>query len=179
MRRSVLVVWLSALALLAAVMLPASAAAKNRVLAPPGNSGVNQYDESVPTAAGNQPTNTLHPGTRVPGGPGGGGGRGSAISPSTQRALDRQGAAGRAAAALALATAPGAAHRRPSGQTNGAGRAAGSAAPAGAGFSPVKSLIKAFTGSASGGLGPLLPILLVVSALGAMALAIIRRRRAT
>ena len=38
------------------------AEARNQTIAPPGNSGVSQYLESVPTASGSRPTNTIQPG---------------------------------------------------------------------------------------------------------------------
>ena len=144
------------------LVLPASALAKPRTIAPPGNSGVSQYQEDVPTAKGNRPTNTIVPG----GGSHGGGSSGGTISTSTLRALDKQGSAGRKAAALAEATAPGS---TPPAKSGGANTDPGS--------SPVSSVVKALTGSSSsGGLGPLLPIILIVSLLGAAALALLRRR---
>ena len=147
--------------------LPVSAVAKLRTIAPPGNSGVSQYQEDVPTAKGNRPTDTIVPG----GGSHGGGASGGTISTSTLRALDKQGSAGRKAAALAEATAPGSAPPAKSGGANTSGNS---------GSSPVTSVVKALTGSSSsGGLGPLLPIILAVSLLGAAALALLRRRRAT
>jgi hypothetical protein len=157
MRRTVI-----GLLVLVLLVLPASALAKLRTIAPPGNSGVSQYQEDVPTAKGNRPTDTIVPG----GGSHGGGSSGGTISTSTLRALDKQGSAGRKAAVLAEATAPGSARPAKSGGAN--------IAP---GSSPVSSVVKALTGSSSsGGLGPLLPIILIVSLLGAAALAILRRR---
>ena len=184
-----------AIALALALMLaaPASAEASNRTIAPPGNSGVGQYVETVPTAGGGRPTGTVHPvGGAVgrPGGPGGtssgGGGAargGSAITPSTQHALAKQGPAGVAAAALAEATAPQrprssarAGHRTSSFATGPASSA--SAASASEGSSPAASVVKALSGSTSGGgLGPLLPIVLIGSVLAAAVLALMRRRR--
>ena len=155
--------------LLLSLVLPASALATTKTIAPPGNSGVSQYQEDVPTAKGNRPSNTIVPS----GGTHGGGGSGGNVSSSTLRAFDKQGSAGRKAAALAEATAPTAPTRtRP---TNGTGVTQSS------GSSPVTSLVKALTGSSSngGGLGPLLPIILIASLLGAGALALMRRRRAT
>jgi hypothetical protein len=146
------------------LVLPASALAKLPTIAPPGNSGISQYQEDVPTAKGNQPTDTIVPG----GGSHGGGSSGGTISPSTLRALDRQGSAGRRAAALAEATAPGSVRSAKSGGANTSGNS---------GSSPVTSVVKALTGSSSnGGLGPLLPIILALSLLGAAVLALLRRR---
>jgi hypothetical protein len=176
-----------AIALVVALGVPASAQARVHTIAPPGNSGVGQYLETVPTAGGAQPSNTVHPvvgavsksgkppGAGATGGGVGatGGGSGSAgggaISPSTQRSLAAHGPAGAAAAALARATAPVPA-RRPDPEA--------SAAASGGGSSPAASVLKSLTGSTSGGgLGPLLPSLLVASVLGAAVLALLRRRR--
>lgn len=55
-------------AVLAMGVLAPIAHAKDRTIAPPGNSGVQQYVESVPTASGGRPTGTL----QGVGGPGGG-----------------------------------------------------------------------------------------------------------
>jgi hypothetical protein len=153
--------------LLVSLVLPASAFAAKHTVAPPGNSGVSQYQEDVPTAKGNQPSNTVGPG----GGSHGGGSTGGSLSPSTLRALDAQGSAGAKAAALAQATAPHIGH--PIGH-----RTVKTSGPSGS--SPVASVVKALTGSSnSGGMGPLLPIILVAALLGAAVLALARRRRAT
>ncbi len=86
--------------------------------------------------------------------------------------------------ALARATAPsggsgsGNAGRHGSGQSANGNATGAPITKTAAGFSPVSSLFKAFTGSSSGGLGAFLPIILVLSAVGALALAIFRRRRA-
>ena len=184
-----------AVAVLLAVLPAASARARVHTIAPPGNSGVNQYVESVPTAKGSQPTSTIHPqgggggSGRGPGAAGSGGtSSGAGVIPaSTARALSRLGTTGAAAAAFALATAPrrvGHRARPVAGTTNqAAGRTAssgGSAATSG-GSAPTSSVVKALTGSASGdtGLGVLLPVILVVSALAAAAMSIARRRRTT
>ncbi|HET6866131.1 MAG TPA: hypothetical protein VFH80_09415, partial [Solirubrobacteraceae bacterium] len=53
-----------------------------------------------------------------------------------------------------------------------------SSASTGGGSSPATSVLKSLTGSTSGGgLGPLLPSLLIASVLGAGVLALLRRRR--
>src|SRR5215216_5236743 len=82
---------------------------------PPGNSGIGQYQETVPGAGGNH----TPPGGGNSGG-GGGGGQ-DAISPATSQALASQGAAGTATANLANATAPGGAADGKGGGGNGAG----------------------------------------------------------
>jgi hypothetical protein len=149
-------------AVVGAVLLlaPASAGARTEKLAPPGNSAIGQYLEVVPTAGGGRPTGSVQSG----------GGSG-ALSPSTQRTFDRDGAAGRAAAALAKATAPSAAKR---------GKSAAGAG--GSGSSPLSTLLKSATGSTpGGGLGPWLPAILIVAAVGGGALAVGRAliRRST
>ena len=171
---------LAAVALLA-VSTPALAGAHGRTVAPPGNSAVNQYVESVPTANGSRPTDTIHPkstGAVVgSGGSGGSGGaNGSAIPTSTAHALVRQGSDGIAAEALASATAP--TTERPT-AGRGTPRAAGSVRLSdGQSGSPLSGVFAAFTGSAAqGGLGALLPVILILVALGSGALALWRRRR--
>lgn len=173
------------IALILAVGVPASAQARVHTIAPPGNSGVGQYLETLPTAGGGQPTNTVHPvggvggsgGPRRPGGTGGTGGTGgagsstgSAISPATARTLAHEGSTGSAAAALAQATAPN--------PVRGTSQRVTSAIATSSGSSPATSVFKTLTGSSSGGgLGPLLPLLLIGSLLGAAVLALVRRRR--
>ena len=179
------------LGILIILLIPAAAGARVRTVAPPGNSAVNQYVESVPTAGGGRPTGTIHAG-----GSAGSGGSGP-VAPSTQHALAQQGADGLAAAALARATAPAAgaspsnrASSTGSGGTSGAGthsipRAGGaglhpSTGSAGGGSSGVAAVLKTLTGSSShGGLGLLLPLILIVTAIGSGVFALRRRRAAT
>ena len=171
-----------AVAIVLALAAPASAEARVHTIAPPGNSSVGQYVETVPTAGGGQPTNTVHPtGGAVgrPGGPGGTprGGAGGPISASTQHALAEQGPAGVAAAALAEATAP-QISRSPSHARDTGPSSSVSAASTGGGSSPATSVFKAVSGSTGeGGLGPLRPALLIGSVLAAAGLALMRRRR--
>jgi hypothetical protein len=78
-----------------AVALPAAAAARPPVLlAPPGNSGITQYSEVVPSDQGATPP-------RAGGAPGNG-----PVTLAQQRRFDRLGADGRTLAAVAKATAP-------------------------------------------------------------------------
>ena len=94
-------------------------------------------------------------------------------------ALARQGTDGLAAAALARATAPitaapPAGHGGTPSATSGGAPTSG----AGSGSSAVATLVNALTGGSSlGGLGPVLPIILVARAIAAVALAAVRRRR--
>ncbi len=207
---------------LAFAVVPAVGQARNRTIAPPGNSGVGQYVESIPTAGGSRPTNTVHPlgggsnsggshggGSNSLGSPGGGSGSGGshrgssgsggsradgsgsgnshgatssgqgsvsaagAPAPAPERALGSRGPDGAAAAALAQETAPAvpvdSAHARRTQADSPRG-----------GSSPIATVVKAVTGSSSGGgLGPVLPIILVATVLGGAALALLRRRRTT
>jgi hypothetical protein len=172
------------LALLLVLGLAAPALAKHTVLVPPGNSGASQYVETVPTAGGGRPSGSIHPG-----GPGSGAtGKGGPISPATLRQLNAQGPAGRAAAALAEATAPN--HPQPAASGHVDATAPGDAEPAaaarvarqspvaaGGGASPASSVVKALTGSSgTGGLGLLLPILLIATLFGVTLIAVLRRR---
>jgi hypothetical protein len=181
----------SALAL--GLSVPSLASARGRVLAPPGNSGIGQYVEVVPTAGGGQPSNTVHShgaaggvpggrngGTGGSGGAGGSGGTGGsgggAVSPATAKALAAHGNDGKAAASLAAATAPAIAHHGAGSSTGSSGGSGSAASPSGS--SPTSSVLKALTGSSGGGLGPIIPVVLIASLLGAAGLAL-RRRRAT
>lgn len=171
-----------AIVLALALAAPSLAQARVQKIAPPGNSGVNQYLETVPTAGGGQPTSTVHPvagGVSGPRGPGGtaGSSGGGAIAAPTQRALASDGPTGVAAAALAKATAP----RSPRSTThsrNAGANSSVSAAPGNEGSSPQTSVLKTLTGATSGGgLGPLLPIALIGSVLAAAVVTLVRRRR--
>jgi hypothetical protein len=141
--------------------LPAAGAAKLRPYIPPGNSGANEYVESVPTAAGNNSTgNVIGSGASGP----------SVLAPSTRSALATQGRDGRATAALANATAPATLrdrHRRhvaPGvGGSSGAG-SSGGGVPAGSGGSPAAAVLKSIFGLQGGG-GAVLPVLLILAAL--------------
>lgn len=165
-----------ALVLSAAVIVPCAASARSHPIAPPGNSGVNQYVESIPTADGNRPSTSVVPGTGGGGGESGGPSAPSPLAPTTQRALARQGAEGRRTALVARATAP--SGLRGSARTHGGLSSARSAGGAGSGPSPASAVVKALTGSAtSGGLGDMLPAILVLTSVGAVATAIVRRRR--
>jgi hypothetical protein len=133
--------------------LPADAAAVKQH-APPGNSGIDEYVESIPDARGNRPTE------RIPS-------KGGAdrLDPRARRALLARGPEGEAAANLAGATAP-AKRRSASNDANGEDH----------GSEPVSELRRAVTGSAEGGMGIALPIVLVLTLLLALLLALARRR---
>lgn len=146
--------------------LPAAGAAKLRPYIPPGNSGANEYVESVPTAAGNNSTgNVIGSGASGP----------SVLAPYTRSALASQGRDGRATAALANATAPPTLrgrHQRHVGPGAGGSSGAGSSGagssgggvPAGSGGSPAAAVLKSLFGLQGGG-GAVLPVLLILAAL--------------
>jgi hypothetical protein len=86
------------------------------------------------------------------------------------------GAAGKAAAALAANTAP-ALPRGAASISNATGADQSSQAKTGGGSSALGSLAAALTGGGStGGLGALLPVILVVVLFGSAGMAILRRR---
>jgi hypothetical protein len=178
---------LGALLLLTAAS-PAGAAPRT---VPPGHSGASQYTETLPTAGGEQATGEVAPATPAGGGAkGGGGGTGSGASggggatdageagpapaPTPTEALGARdakrleglGPEGKAAANLAAAASPAAS---PSGHRSAAAKADAS--------SPVRQVVGQLTGtSGSGGMGILLPLLIVASVLLAAAFAFTRRR---
>lgn len=171
----------SAAAVTAAVILasvsasPATAQAGSTI--PPGNSAITQYLEPIPTATGSKPSTKIQrrkndsgphsgagTGGSTGGGPGGGGSGGSgALTASVSRAFATHGTDGTAAANFARSTAPSAAGT--------------SASTPGATSSPASSVFKALTGSTGGGgLGWLLPALLIVVFVGGGVGAFLRHR---
>jgi hypothetical protein len=177
--RSLLTVCLMALA------LPAGALGAS--CAPPGNSGVDQYFETVPGAGCNQPPSGGHHGSR------------GSLSAATRRQLAAQGAAGQAVARLVSSTGPGGVEAssgsntgpshgstRPSHATGAAPRtrrpsAGGDAgAPSGTGRGLLSALLRPIvTGSSVGGLGVLLPLFLAAVLVLVVAVRLLHRRRLT
>lgn len=154
----------------AALVLAGGAPARAASVAPPGNSAVNQYFESVPAAGGSQPPAT-----------GGGRGRDAALSPGTRAALVGSGPDGRAAAALAAAGAPPAVASPPATRVPDRRPATPDPAP----FRQRPAILPAFippprasAGVDGAGISPVLPAVLGAAALGAVALVLIRRRGA-
>jgi hypothetical protein len=139
---------------MAFMLLPARVGA--RQLAPPGNSGVNQYLEDVPAAGGNQPVPSVTAGSVASGShPAGGGG-------PVRRSLSRLahlGNGGSRAAGVAAAGIPRAV-KAPAGQP-GSGAAA--------------ALVHAAGGSGVG-MGVALALVFVGAAAAALAF-VVRRRR--
>ncbi len=172
--------------LVIALGAPASALAAKRhtYVAPPGNSALTQYLEVVPTAAGPAP-------------PSAHGGSHTSLSPGQRRELQQSGAAGTMLQAVVAATAwgtfgsgqaragnghprsagAGAATPSQPGAVSGAPAAAPSLRLARAAQSPVSALLAAATGSSDGGgIGILLPLLMVVCVVGAVVSVFARRR---
>jgi hypothetical protein len=85
-----------------ALALPSAALAKSTTYAPPGNSGVDQYLETVPGSGGGHPTG----GSGASSSTGSGNSATAAIPAGTARRLASQGAAGRAVQRLVNSTAP-------------------------------------------------------------------------
>jgi hypothetical protein len=136
---------------------PAAACASSTIVAP-GDPGSSQYQEDIPTAAGSRPVLTVHPVTRQESqGP-------VALARTVARQLSHYGAAGRAAATLAQATAPAPIGRKPS-RVLMSGHVKGT----------LTVLAESLFGS-SGNIGVLLPVLLVVS-LGVAIVLSLRRRK--
>ncbi|MGD0982054.1 MAG: hypothetical protein ABR946_11345 [Solirubrobacteraceae bacterium] len=131
---------------------PATASAHKHIVAP-GDPGSAQYQEDVPTAAGGQPVTTVQPVTSQ---------AASVLPQSTVHQLSKDGAAGRHAAAVATETAP-APFLHKLGRALRYRNEATTGVVAGAIF------------GAGGGMGTLLPVLLGVSLIAAIALAIRRK----
>lgn len=186
-----------ALGTASSLTLPRAALAKGKgtTVAPPGNSGVSQYVEDVPTVKGNKPSSSVvvppsgGGGSGTAGGSGSGGsgsgssgGSGSSsggagtdgassasqppLTPAVTKKLNRSGRAGRSAVALADATAPVVTTQKPR----------GGKPPAAA----TTQVLKALEGSAGGGgMGAFLPIFLIASLVLVSAFGIFHRRRST
>jgi hypothetical protein len=173
-----------------ALVLPAAARAQRPgTLAPPGNSAVSQYLETIPTDRGG---GVARPLGSQGGTPSQAGGHRGALTPGERQALGRLGADGRTLEALVAETSPasetsqvaGAARGRtgangpanaPAGGENGSGLDAKSLSGDG-GPSPVGLMLSAAAGRGGGGLGALLPALIGVGALAAVVRLIHRRR---
>lgn len=162
-RRPLTAPLLCVLALAALLCLPSRALA--RVVAPPGNAGVEQYVEVVPGAEGNVPVGSHRH-------------AGGALTGAQRRRLQGAGAEGAALAAFAEAT--GASRPRVASKRHGAPRGgSAAAAPRAARPSstrPRRSVTARQVASVGGGLGAGLPIALGAIALAAVAALLLRRR---
>lgn len=145
-----------------ALPVATAAAAPGRV--PPGNSGVNQYTETLPGPGGNEPT------SGIGGKANGGGGRTPAkvLGHANAAQLEALGPEGRAAAQLAAESAPESVTRQPNGKESNS-----------SGSSGAGQILGQLTGSSdSGGMGLLLPLLIAMAVVGAAAYVLGRRRTA-
>jgi hypothetical protein len=151
-----------------------AATAKN---VPPGVSGDNQYTETLPGPGGNHPTRKLRAETR--------GSRSAkhVLGDENARKLQALGPEGRAAARLAAETAPEDGRGRKK-QDRGGARPTGSpggSGSSGSGSSGLQQVLGQMTGtggSSAGGMGWLLPLLIVASVFVAVAYLFTRRRPA-
>ena len=135
---------LVALAALALAFPAASLAEPPQTNAPPGNSGIDEYLETVPGASGNKRPR-----------PPGQGGAGSSLSPALRARLERKGADGKALANAIDATSSGTASNKELALPQGDGG-----------------------DDNGGGIGIILPAILIAVLLSAI-LAVLLRRRAT
>jgi hypothetical protein len=172
------------LALLAAVLaifaVPSVASAE--YLIPPGNSAVNQYTESVPTSGGPRDINR--------GPKGGDRSPAEVLGKDKAQRLESQGPDGRSAAQVVAATAPVSGGFEPAGgggtQTSGSAPGSGGAAKGGTAAAPggggaavqlegqdgssgLGEVLGQATGSSSGQMGLLLPLVLLATAAWALA----------
>jgi hypothetical protein len=154
---------LAALVVLALAVPTVSAAQAPQTNAPPGNSGIDEYLETVPGAGGNK--RPRPPGQRKR--------RGTDALTAAQRArLERLGPDGKALADAVEATAdtPAPASRRKN----------EIAASRSEGRSPLTEVLSTVSGSDGGsGMGVVLPALLIAALLAALLLVLLRRRAAS
>jgi hypothetical protein len=152
---------LSALAL----ALPAAAAAQTQN-APPGNSGVDEYLETVPSAGGNRPP---HRGEHKP--------SGSTLSPAARKALESQGKDGQRVAAIVEATDPTSPSHKKTATGDDVAPTPRSADLQGSGDSALHAVLSA-AGGADSGMGFVFP-LLIAGTLALVAVSVLLRRRAS
>jgi hypothetical protein len=147
-----------------AVSLALAGPASAGVLVPPGHAGANQYFEVIPTSAGNAaPPGSVDGSGTAEAGSQALAGFGKGRTGDAQ--LAKLGKDGQAASALAASTAP---------RTKGAQPGA---VPASGGGSLGSGISRALTGSDSGGLGLVLPLLLGTALVAALGIIAARLRR--
>jgi hypothetical protein len=158
------------LVLTVALIVPATASAQE-VLAPPGNSAIDEYVETVPSADG--PKHSLRP---TPA---------SGVSRATGGELKAYGADGQAVLELTQAdgaparTAPSKTSGKPGRGPSGSTRPSDDVADAvtGSSGSVVNAAVKAVAEPSPGGLGLLLPLMMAGTAAVGVAIAVRRSRR--
>ena len=171
------------------------------------DSAVDEYQENVPGAGGGPSSNEGGQGGGGAGGGGGsesggsaGGGAGASLAPATADELSEQGSAGSGLSEFtertgtAPASSQGSAGGQGSGGAQGSGGGSGGGSDASAGSTSTSSsddegflgglgdvlstlLLGTDSGSDSGGLGLLFPILLIAALLGTVAFLVLHRRR--
>jgi len=159
-------------ALLLGLFLVAPAAAGAQSI-PPGNSGVDEYTEGTPGLGGEQHNPPGGGSQHNPPGSGSGeAGSPDVLPAATAAALEAAGPAGQGVAAMVDQTSPGtkalkdaaSADSSTSADSSASQSGAGAEGSSGGGGLPLSAIADAASGS-SGGLGDILPILLIVSAL--------------
>jgi hypothetical protein len=154
-------------ALALALASPALAQSPNTE-APPGNSAIDEYLETVPGAGGDS-----NPGPQG----GDGGGNGGGATDAAQQKLARMGPDGRALARLVAATGPAAAGNVRTHRAAPAERPVALSLTGAHAGSPVGAALAAAVGrDDGGGLGLLLPAILLGSVAGVIVLVVLRRR---
>ncbi len=150
------------LALLVALFVACPAAAQ-QTNAPPGNSAVDEYLETVPSATGSSRPRT----------PGSGGTSNGGLTAAQRTQLERRGPDGKALADAIDATSPD--------RSTGAGSTSSTGSVSSAeGRSPISEVFDVAAGRDGGaGMGVLLPAILLASLLGFVALVVMRRRSAS
>lgn len=140
--------------------------------APPGNSAIDEYLETVPGAAGN--TRPRPPAQS---------GRDSVLSPAQRARLERLGPDGRTLANAVDATSPAppsASSKRTTPKDETAAPKAETPAPKADGRSPLREVVGTATGSDGGsGMGFVLPAILLGALLATLVLVALRRRAAS
>jgi len=135
--------------------------------APPGNSGVDEYLESVPGATGDRPSGGIV--NRKP----------QPLSARERQALRDAGSDAQALERVVGATKPEAAgtEQRRAGRTDSPAGGAGSEGESAQGRSPLAAVVEAATGADDDGLGLLLPAILLGALLAALAVLVVRLTR--
>jgi len=158
-----------------AMALPAASVAQTpQTNAPPGNSAIDEYLETVPGAAGNARPR-----------PAGQSGDTGALTPAQRARLERLGPDGKSLADAVDATSPVPPRKRPKKATavpeNGqAVPKSEKAVPKSDGRSPVGEVAGTLTGSDGGnGMGFVLPAILIAALLAVIVLVLLRRRAAS
>lgn len=149
---------ITALVVLAFAWPAAAQAQAPQTNAPPGNSAIDEYLETVPGASGSKRP-------QPPAQNGGDGGEGT-LTPAERARLERLGPDGKTLANAVDATSP-----------SSKKRATDKQEPKSDGRSPAGEVLGAFSGSdGGGGMGVVLPAILIAALLAAVIIVLLRRR---